>query len=109
MPRRVPLKPRQKKQGLNFVIKYLRQVIEDENTPPWLRVVCIDRLAIIDHCYDISILPVTNRIQRLPKSGGTTVEPEEEVVSEVEPEPDIIGKQVLDSFNARYFNGGKNG
>lgn len=102
MPRRKRLRARG--QGLDAVIGHLRTLIKDPESPHWVKLSCIDRLAVIDEIYSVALGGVSEKRRSIPKSE----EPEPEIESPAAPD-DSAGKKLLETFQKQFFNGGKDG
>lgn len=91
--------------ALAFVIGELRKVIKDPNTPAWLKIASLDRLAFIDKIYEVELQPVTQRVAKLPAPKA------EEIPQQPVEEPPMVvdteGAELLDSFNRRFYNKGE--
>ena len=91
--------------ALDAVIGFLKALIRDPNAPYWMKLACIDRIAVIDKIYDVTLGGVTDRTRSLKK----VEDPEPEVVPEKEPD-DTEGKKLLKLYQEQFFNnGGKDG
>ena len=98
-------KPRHKDQGLDINIGLLRKLAKDEKTPAWIKLLAIDRLLVIDKTCEIPLtasLPIARPIRSTKE-----VEVPEEDVNPPVAEGD--GKELLDEFNRRFYNRGRDG
>src|ERR1700675_4800669 len=94
-------KPRYKDQGVDFIIRYLRNLIKDERSSPSIVLACIDRLAIIDQCYEVELNGAMRPPTRMP------IPPVEPPAPAPEPEPEPVeddGQDLLDDFNRSVTN-----
>jgi len=99
-------RPRPKWSAINLVIGFLKSLIKDPESPYWLKLACIDRIAIIDEIYDVQLGGITDRTRSLKK----IEEPEPEIIPEEKEPEDKHGKELLNNFRNQFFNnGGKNG